>query len=275
MVARGLGDVGPESWYNSIPFVTKNWLTLVLVTTVSINLGVLPGGKMVYDFSAIAQKFEIWRLFTCFLWMGGFGKQDGFQTVIGFFLLYQYSKQYEGGVAFNTGGGGGTADYVFMLLFGMMGIMLSSPFLGTGPMFCKCLIYYVLYIWSKRNPTAPANIWGVPMQGMYLPFVLLGLNFILGNNYMEFVSGYAAGHLYYFLVDVVPKVYGTTYLQTPLFIINQFGIGDYVPPTPVNGMGAAGNNTFRQPGRVNAPAQPAATTGGHNWGSGGQRLGRD
>ena len=40
-------------------------------------------------------------------------------------------------------------------------------------------------------------------------------------------------------------------------------------------MGAAGNNTFRQPGRVNAPAQPAATTGGHNWGTGGQRLGRN
>jgi Derlin-2/3 len=278
MNARQLHDVsGPESWYSSLPFVTKNWLTAVTVTTVSANLGVLPLMKMVYDFESIFSKFEIWRIVTPFLWMGPFNKQQGFQTVIGFFLLYQYSKNYESGSGFNTGGGGGTADYIFMLMFGMAGILLVNLVFPVGFFFAKTLIYYVLYIWSKRNPTAPANIWGVPMQGMYLPFALLALSFCLGNSYVEYVHGYAIGHLYYFLADVVPKVYGKNYLRTPLFIISRVGVGEYVPPVPRNGMGAFGSNVagggMPAPGRVNAPRDHASSNRGHNWGSGGQRLG--
>jgi len=201
---------------------------------------------------------------------------EGFNTLIGFFLLYQYSRNYESGTGFNTGGGGGTADYVFMLLFGLLGILFSNAFYAFGYFFAKTLVYYVLYIWSKRNPTAPANIWGIPMQAMYLPFALLGLNFVLGNPYMEMIHGYAVGHLYYFLVDVCDKVYAKKVLQTPLFILMKFGVGDYVPPAPRNGMGAQGNNVRRggiaAPGTVNPPNDPAAT--GHSWGSGGQKLGR-
>ena len=112
------------------------------------------------------------------------------------------------------------------------------------------------------------------MQGMYLPFALLTLNTLLGNPVMDMVHGYVVGHLYYFMVDVVPKIYGKEYIVTPLFIIQKFGIGQYVQPAPRAGMGAVGGNTFR-PGRVNPPRDPAASTstGGYNWGSGGQRLG--
>lgn len=280
MNARQLDDVArPESWYNSLPFVTRNWLTAVAVTTVSANLGVLPIMKMIYDFESIFNKFEIWRLFSTFLWMGPFNKQEGFNTMIGFFLLYQYSRLYESGTGFNTGGGGGTADYIFMLIFGMVGILSVNLIFDVGYFFTKTLIYYVLYIWSKRNPTSPANIWGIPMQGMYLPFAILGLNFCLGNSYKEYIHGYAIGHLYYFLVDVVPKMYGKTYLQTPLFILSQVGVGEYVPPVPQNGMGYPTGSNIRRgglapPGRVNAPADHATNQRGHNWGSGGQRLGR-
>lgn len=112
------------------------------------------------------------------------------------------------------------------------------------------------------------------MKGMYLPFALLALNTMLGNPVADMVHGMIVGHLYYFMVDIVPKVYGKEYIQTPLFLIQKFGIGEYVPPAPRNGMDAVGRNTFR-PGTVNPPRDPAASTGGHNWGSGGQRLGRN
>lgn len=271
MNARGMDDTGgPQQWYDSLPIITKNWVTAAVLGTIIPNVGGVPIMKMIFDFESISQKFEIWRLFTCFLWLGKFE----FQTVISLFLLYQYSKQYESGIGFNTGGGGGTADYCFMLLFGMILILVSGFAFGLGVIFGKALIYYVLYIWSKRNPTAAANIWGVPMQAMYLPFAILGLNFLMGNNPIDYVHGYAAGHIYYFLVDVIPKVYGKGFLQTPLFLISQFGIGEYVAPAPRAGMDAAGNNArFGAPGRVNPPNDPAARTG-HNWGTSGQRLGR-
>jgi Derlin-2/3 len=276
---RGLNDIaGPESWYTSLPFVTKHWLTAVLITTVSCNLEVLPIMKLVWSFESIKNDFEIWRIVTPFLWIGGFGK-EGFQTLISLFLLYQYSSQYERGGGFNTGGGGGTADYVYMLLFGMVMILITNALFVGGYVMAKTLAYYVLYIWSKHNPTANANIWGVPVPAIYLPFAILALNFCLGNNYMEYIHGYAVGHLYYFVADVVPKVYGKTYLETPLFILSKFGVGEYVPPAPRNGMDATGNNVRRQggiaaPGRVNPPNDPASRSTGHSWGNGGQRLGR-
>mmetsp|Transcript_4020 Transcript_4020/g.4934 ORF Transcript_4020/g.4934 Transcript_4020/m.4934 type:complete len:275 (-) Transcript_4020:104-928(-) len=274
MNARGLDDTGgPQQWYDSLPFVTKNWLTLSVGTTVLANIGVIPIMKLYYSFDDIRNNFEIWRLITPFVYIGPFK----FETVIALFLLYQYSKQYEGGVCFNTGSGGGTADYMYMLMLGMLVIVVSGTFIQLGVFFGKTLVYYVLYVWSKRNPTAQASIWGVPMQGMYLPFALLALNTMLGNYVIDMIHGIVVGHLYYFMVDVVPKVYGKDYIVTPLFLIQKFGIGEYVPPAPTNGMGAVGSNTFARPGTVNGPRDPAASTtsSGHNWGTGGQRLGRD
>lgn len=274
---RGLNDIqGPESWYNDIPFVSKVWFTSAVVSTVSCNVGVLPLAKFVWDFHAIKDDFEMWRIFTPFLWIGSFAKGEGFETMISIFLLYQYSTQYERGTGFNTGSGGGTADYLYMLIFGMIMMLITNAFFFGRYVLARPLIYYVLYIWSKRHPTAQANIWGVPVPALYLPFAILGLNFCLGNDYISYIHGYAVGHLYYFLVDVVPKVYGKTYLETPLFLVSKFGIGEYVPPAPRNGMDATGSNVRRggigAPGRVNPPADPASR--GHNWGNGGQRLGR-
>ena len=72
--------------------------------------------------------------------------------------MYQYSKQYEGGIVFNTGGGGGTADYAFMLLLGVLVMLVSGSLFGLGIFFGRNMIYYVLYVWSKRNPTAQVSL---------------------------------------------------------------------------------------------------------------------
>lgn len=271
MNARGLEDSGgPQQWYESIPLVTKHWLTATILTTVSCNFGIFPIMKVIFIYDAVASRFEVWRLITPFLYIGKFE----FRTAMSLFILYQYSRNYEIGIGFNTGAGGGTADYIFMMMLGMVLILISGALLGLGVVFATTLVYYVMYIWTKRNPTAQTNIWGVPMQAIYLPFALLGLNVIMGNQYIDMIHGYAVGHIYYFLVDVVPKVYGKVYLTTPLFLIQKFGIGEYISPTPRGRMTAFGNNTSVAPGRVDPPGDPAASTGSHNWGNGGQRLGR-
>ena len=95
---------------------------------------------------------------------------------------------------------------------------------------------------------------------------------MMGNPYYHYVQGYAIGHIYYFTVDVVPKVYGKTLLVTPEFLISRFGVGEYIAPAPQRNMGAAGNNTWQAPGRVNAPTDVGSASG-HNWG-GGRPLGR-
>lgn len=139
--------------YDSLPFVTKNWLTATVLVTVLGNFGIISVGNLIWDYGALSQKFEIWRLMTPFLFAGSFS----FQTVILIFLLGQYSRQYESSSMFNTGGGGGTADYVYMILLGMLGIVTSGALFGLGVIFSSPLVYYVLYIWSKRHPTAQVS----------------------------------------------------------------------------------------------------------------------
>ena len=52
-------------------------------------------------------------------------------------------------------------DYICFLLF--------------VAVFSQNLIFGVLYCWSRRFPTAQANIWGIPVPAMYLPFAHLVL----------------------------------------------------------------------------------------------------
>jgi len=84
-------------------------------------------------------------------------------TLFSFFLLVSTSRRYELEGPFSTTGvnGSGSADYAFMILFGGVGILATYPFVRNHiplqPLFATNLIYYVLYIWSKRHPNAPVR----------------------------------------------------------------------------------------------------------------------
>ena len=159
-------------------------------------------------------------------------------------------------------------------------MIVTQPLLNliipiSGKLMCRNMIYYVLYIWSKRHPMTNANIWGIPVKAIYLPFAYVLISLFVGAPYMYIVHGIIIGHIYYFLVDVVPHVYGKDVLTTPQFLIDQFGVGIYTPPAappppPPQRGGVAG---LGGQGGGGPPAAPLGGGGGHNWGSGGQRLG--
>eukprot|EP00559_Dactyliosolen_fragilissimus_P003921 CAMPEP_0184855964 /NCGR_PEP_ID=MMETSP0580-20130426/1127_1 /TAXON_ID=1118495 /ORGANISM="Dactyliosolen fragilissimus" /LENGTH=279 /DNA_ID=CAMNT_0027350683 /DNA_START=47 /DNA_END=886 /DNA_ORIENTATION=+ len=259
---------GPQDWYDSLPIVTKHWLTAAIATTVAANFGVFGIDRLIWDFDSLKNNFEIWRFLTPFFYVGPFE----FRTAIRFLTLYQFSLRYETEGPYNTGGGGGTSDYVYMLLFGMVSSVLLA-FVSQTYLFSSTMIFYVLYLWAKRNPIGKASIFGISMKAAYFPFALLLFEVFVGNPWYDIVKGYAIAHLFYFLVDVVPFAYGKDYLQTPNFLIDFFGSGIYVPPVSNRTGDAVGNNTWSAPGRTRAPNDPAANRGSsHNWG-GGRTLG--
>ena len=224
------------------------------------------------------------------------------------YMLVNFSKQYESSGPYNTGAGGGTADYAFMLIIGFLLILVGKPITDvvwpTGVFFTRNLVSFVFYIWSKRHPDANGNVWGIPVKGAMLPFAYLAFDIFIGYPYRATVHGYAMGHLYYFMVEVVPTVYGKDILVTPEFLIDRFGVGEYRPaaapnapvgdaPPRAHTWGAAGNRLGGQApppaaadaargggirGNVagigqEAPRAAAPATGGHTWGTGGRRLG--
>merc|ERR1719343_54555 len=134
----------------------------------------------------------------------------------------------------------------------MLGIMATYPLcVGMGfylqPVFCQNLVYYVLYVWSKKNPTNNSNIWGFPIAGIYLPFAYLALTVLMGHPFENMLHGMVIGHLYYFAADAAPMVYGKDFLQTPGFLIDYFGYNDYTPP-PSNPYRSGGSGGFGSSG---------------------------
>ncbi|KAL3785378.1 hypothetical protein HJC23_011061 [Cyclotella cryptica] len=145
-----------------------------------------------------------------------------------------------------------TADYIFALMFGMSTIFVTYPLLGKLlpilPLFARTLTFFVIYVWSKRHPTAPASIWGVEMKAIHLLFAYLVLTVLMGNPYADRMW------------MLFPSSHGKDVLHTPQFLIDRLGVGAYVPPAEVPGArgGAAqGSNVWRPPGRANAPQDPA------------------
>jgi len=270
---RTFGDAdegGATSWIDNLPIITKHWFGATILMTVLGNVGVIPITSLLWNFQLIKTQFQLWRFLTPFLFVGGFS----FPTAITLMLLYQYSSQYEKSSVYNTGAGGGTADYATMLIVGMITTIISAFFLPIEPFYSKNMVYYVLYVWSKRNPNAQANIWGIPIGAAMLPFGVLGLNVIMGNPWIEIAHGMGMGHIYYFLVDVVPQVYQKDIIHTPDFFINFFGVGEYIAPTP--GQTTTTSGEQRPLGAVGSGGggRPAATGGGrYNWGTGGRALG--
>lgn len=277
MPVQQLGETGggPQDWFQSLPLVTRYWFGAALLTTCGGNFGFFSVMKLLYSWDNIWENFEIWRFVSPFLFVGKFD----FNTLFALYMLCSFSQRYET-EPYNTGAGGGTADYIFALMFGMAAILVTYPLMGmlmpVMPLFARTLTFFVIYVWSKRHPTAPASIWGVEMKAIHLPFAYLVLSVLMGNPYSDLLHGIAMGHLFYFLVDVVPIVYQKDVLHTPQFLIDRLGVGAYVPPQQAPGArgGAAqGNNVWTAPGRANAPSDPARPTRGHDWGNGGQRLG--
>lgn len=77
--------------FNALPIITRYWFGATMLVTLSTNFGILSGNHIVFNWTAITTKFELWRLVSPFLFAGSFS----FNTLIACYMLVSFSKQYE------------------------------------------------------------------------------------------------------------------------------------------------------------------------------------
>jgi len=271
MPPRPMGQVGqtnsPEDWFNSLPIITRYWLVSALGSTVLISMGMLDPMSIILDWRMIWNKFQIWRFFSSAVFFGGFS----FNYMMQLYMLVSYSQRYESD-ALNSGGGGGSSDFAFMLC---IGIFLLSVFGYYMRMILigQPLIYMIMYVWSQKNYMETVSLFfGIKIQAIYLPWAMTALQVLMGASPIPSLMGILVGHIYYFLLELVPSKYGTDIIRCPMFMINLFGHGrsgfTATPPPQQRAQGGG----FAAPGRVNPPGS-TGVMGGYNWGGGGQRLG--
>ncbi|MCL4133381.1 UNVERIFIED_CONTAM: hypothetical protein GTU68_012181, partial [Idotea baltica] len=154
--------------------------------------------------------FQLWRLVTTFLYFGTLG----FNFLFNIIFTYRYCRMLEEG-SFR----GRTADFVLMMLFGAVcmiicGMFCSLLFLG------QAFTIMIVYVWARRNPLVRINFFGLMnFHAPYLPWTILGFGILLGNSIFVDLIGIAVGHCYFFLEDIFPqKSGGVRLLKTPGFL---------------------------------------------------------
>ena len=247
-----------QEWFAALPPVTRGWLVSALFSTSAVVLGFASPVQLYLDWGLVVQKFQIWRLMTCYIFFGKFGLPFVFQL----YFMIKYAAKYEEN-PFPVGPHiqGSSADFAFCLIYGAL-VMSAISFFMEFPFMGPALVFMTLYMWSRKNSTVPIGFFGFQFQGINLPWVMVAFSILMGNSPVFDLLGIAVGHSFFFLIDVVPREFPNwpkfLHLQTPKFLFHM--IDGYGPQTRVGS------------------AAPQATGGGwgsrHSWG-GGRTLGGD
>ncbi len=215
----------PEEWYRGLPLVTKVYFTAAVATTILTSLGVVSPMLLYLDFDKILYKFNFWRLVTSFLYFGSFGLPFVFSIVMLVRTFQDIEKVYYNGSR-------GRAEFIMCVAFGMVGCYLVHALWMPSPFPGSILIFYIMYIWSRKSPMQPLTMYGFAFKAWHLPFVFMLIHVLMGSSPMIALAGILVGHTYHFLMDIVPAKYGKTYLWCPSFLYNfveQWSTGAPVP----------------------------------------------
>jgi len=123
---------------------------------------------------------------------------------------------------FNTGAGGNSADFLWLLLVSMSALLLVG-YSFEMLVLSESILYVVMYMWSRREPDAQLNIFGFKFKALYLPWVYIAIRLVMGGSVTEPLLGIGVGHGFYFLSEVLPHTEGYhlgPLLRTPGFCVD-------------------------------------------------------
>lgn len=235
-------------WFHALPFLTRWMLVWSVGLSLCTFLGVLSPMSLVFLPQLIVKQFHVWRLFTPFLFGGGFS----FPYAITLYMLISHSRLYEMS-PYNTGGGATSADYLVMLVFGMVCMFVPMVYFGM-PILFKGFMMYIVYVWSRKAEGVQSGFFMFRFPALYLPWILLAYDLVTGHSIMEDMIGIVVGHIYYFLIHDVPVHHGYRPIRTPRWVVEQLAWVAGVAPPPIH------------PSHRREQAQEQRPT--HNWGRG-------
>merc|ERR1711964_825805 len=85
------------------------------------------------------------------------------------------------------------------------------------------MVFYLMYIWSRKEPHVQVTFYGFGFKAWHLPFVLMAVGLLMGGAPMFDILGILVGHVYHFMADIVPEVYDFELLKCPSFLYTLMG----------------------------------------------------
>jgi Derlin-2/3 len=156
------------------------------------------------------RRFQVWRLFTSALFAGKFS--------FGFVMSMYFLSNFGGKVELSDRFVNAPNDFLTFVVFILLVISSIALFITGQALTLPSFTFALLYYWSRCEPEALLSLWGFQVKGYQFPFAMLLFTLLIGGDVWADVVGLAAGHMYFFLADVVPLEYGFHILKTPAFL---------------------------------------------------------
>lgn len=147
------------------------------------------------NFVAVWRGGEYWRLITNFFFFGHFN----ISFIFHLYFLVRHSKMLE-----ETTYARRPADYLYLWIFGAFVILLIAYVLShfrltrVSPFLASSLTSVVVYVWAKCNPHLRMSfLYLFTFSAPWLPWVILSLVWVLGQDPMDDLLGIVVGKIYH------------------------------------------------------------------------------
>jgi len=208
-----------KDFYYSIPPFSRYYLTTIFV--LSFMMTYFKSQKfilnLILDYNLAFKNFQIWRLFTNLLVIGPFSMNFLMFCLMFYSIVVKserqaiYIRRY--------------AEFLMMIFYLIISInllnFLSYLILGINPgiTLTNQFLHGLIYIDSKRDPERLSLIYFITIKNAYVPFCFMLFHILTGGSIVDDIIGILAGHLYFFLKDIIPITYHKDILVTPTYVI--------------------------------------------------------
>ena len=78
----------------------------------------------------------------------------------------------------------------------------------------------IIYVWCRKNPHINIQFLFIRMSASYFPVALLLFHYFTYGTIMDSdIVGMIAGHIYYYLADILPKIAKIRHWKRTRFIV--------------------------------------------------------
>ena len=210
-----------KSFYFRIPPITRYYLTCVFITA-TIATYIKPLQMVIYyiflDYQLVFNYYQIWRLFTNILFVGGFSSSFLFFLIM---IYLRFKEVEQNSIVLRV-----YAKFIMMLFYLLLFLNIinicSYKIFDIKPGFtlAQQLLLAFIYIDSKREPQKTINLYFLPIKNALYPYALIVFNIVSGQGIYDNIVGIIAGNVYYFLEDVLPVQKNIKILKTPKFLVD-------------------------------------------------------
>ena len=210
-----------KTLYFRIPPITRYYLTSVFITAIIATYFKQLQIVIYYiflDYELALKSFQIWRLFTNLLFVGGFSTSFLFFVV----MIYMHFKNVEqNSIVLRV-----YAKFIMMLFYLLLFLNILNIFsykiFGFKPGFtlAQQLLLAFIYIDSKREPEKMLNLYFLPIKNALYPYALILFNIVSGAGIYDNIIGIIAGNIYFVLTDVLPVSKNLNILKTPKLLVD-------------------------------------------------------